>query len=161
MLKSYKMKFDGAVLERAFWLYVWDIKAPKAEYLYVGRTGDSSSPRAASPVSRISQHLDFGPKAKGSSIVKRLAEKEIKPSSCSFEMLAIGPLFPEQKLFASHKLFRDKMATLEHRLAHHLRTLGYDVLGTHRLGSELDEEWFEQVLAIIAERFPSKRASCQ
>lgn len=52
--------FDGAFLRRGFWLYVWEVVAPDgAEYLYVGRTGDSSSPYAQSPFVRMGQHLGF------------------------------------------------------------------------------------------------------
>ncbi len=29
MLPSYTMSFDGALLQRGFWLYVWDIRGPK------------------------------------------------------------------------------------------------------------------------------------
>ena len=66
VLQSYSMTFDGHLLNRGFWLYVWLIKGPQSHHVYVGRTGDSSSPHASSPFKRIGQHLDPGPNAKGS-----------------------------------------------------------------------------------------------
>jgi len=57
-MDAYSIKFDGRLLDRGFWLYVIDIHGPADRHLYVGRTGDSSSPNAASPFSRIGQHLD-------------------------------------------------------------------------------------------------------
>jgi hypothetical protein len=58
-LNSYAMSFHDELLQRGFWLYVWDIRAGSERRLYVGRIGDSSSPNAASPFQRIGQHLDF------------------------------------------------------------------------------------------------------
>ena len=58
-----QVRFEGALLERGFWLYVWRVRQESREVLYVGRTGDSSSRFAASPFSRLSQHLDIRPKA--------------------------------------------------------------------------------------------------
>jgi hypothetical protein len=52
-MKAYAMSFDGALLGRGFWLYVWRITDDSRSALYVGRTGDSSSPHASSPFKRI------------------------------------------------------------------------------------------------------------
>lgn len=154
MMNSYSMSFDGALLNRGFWLYIWDIQTPTVRYLYVGRTGDSSSPNAASPFQRVGQHLDFSPNAKGNTIVKRLMEKSIDPLLCTFHMLAVGPLFPEQETFGEHVMYRDKMATLETALADHLRQKGYDVLGVHTPGADLDAALLGQVLRVVDEQFP-------
>ena len=48
-MKAYAMSFDGALLGRGFWLYVWRITDGSRSVLYVGRTGDSSSPHASYP----------------------------------------------------------------------------------------------------------------
>ena len=42
-LSLHQLAFDGALLARGFWLYVWEI-TPKdgGKVHYVGRTGDSS-----------------------------------------------------------------------------------------------------------------------
>jgi hypothetical protein len=49
MPKTFSVTLDGAMLRRGFWLYVWEIKTPDGkDVLYVGRTGDNSSPYAQS-----------------------------------------------------------------------------------------------------------------
>jgi hypothetical protein len=141
---SYVMEFDGQVLERGFWLYVWEILYGHDRYIYVGRTGDSSSPNASSPFSRIGQHLDFRKNARGNSLAKRLREAGVNPSECKFRMLALGPFFREQDLFEAHKPYRDQMASYEYETAAFLREMRFNVLGTHQkgklgLGSDAEE----------------------
>ncbi len=52
----HRIALTGDVLRRGFWLYVWEV-VPKdgAAVLYVGMTGDSSSPNAQSPFTRLGQ----------------------------------------------------------------------------------------------------------
>ena len=57
-----------------------------------------------------------------------------------FWMLALGPFFPEQVTFGKHKPFRDQMATFEHELANYLKTEGCNVLGSHHIGTTVDNE---------------------
>ena len=64
VINGFEMGFEGEVLQRGFWLYVWKIAYDQETYLYIGRTGDSSSPNASSPFNRIGQHLDFRENAK-------------------------------------------------------------------------------------------------
>ncbi|MCK4819475.1 AbiV family abortive infection protein, partial [bacterium] len=154
MMEVYSMSFDGALLERGFWLYIWDIKTLTERYLYVGRTGDSSSPNAASPFARIGQHLDARPNARANSIARRLKEKNVLPSSGTFEMLAIGPLFLEQATLTDHNVYRDQMAALERDLAKYLRESGYNVLGTHASRKSVNEKMLTKVLKIVKKRFP-------
>ena len=90
------MKFDGAVLRRGFWLYVWRIEGNSQHYVYVGRTGDNSSPYAQSPFNRIGHHLNPSPKAKGNAMGRQLTRAGVVQETCAFEMVAIGPVFPEQ-----------------------------------------------------------------
>ena len=123
--------------------------------LYVGRTGDSSSPNASSPFSRIAQHLDFRPNAKGNALAKQLNKREIDPTICSYKMLAIGPIFPEQDTFEMHRPFRDIMATLEKLVADLLIKKGYCVLGTHNRGCEVGAQLVQGIESIIEEKFPS------
>ncbi|MFQ5733029.1 MAG: hypothetical protein ACE5KM_13895 [Planctomycetaceae bacterium] len=155
MLDSYCMSFDGALLDRGFWLYVWDIRAPNDRYVYVGRTGDSSSANAASPFNRIGQHLDFRLNARGNSLARQLQQVKVVPSQCTFEMVAVGPIFPEQNDFESHKPFRDTMSALESALADTLRDRGYNVIGTHGRRVTTDQNLFSQVLDHIDRKFPS------
>jgi len=118
-------------------------------YLYVGRTGDSSSPNAASPFNRIGQHLDLSEKAKANSMTRRLREKSIEPSDCKFEMFAIGPIFPEQSSPEKHNPVRDTVSALEFALSEELKKRKYLVLGTHASRKSLDEPLFKKVLEKI------------
>jgi hypothetical protein len=59
----HQLSLPGAMLARGFWLYVWEVTTTSGEkWLYVGRTGDSSSPNAQSPFARLSQHLSQNPR---------------------------------------------------------------------------------------------------
>ncbi len=154
MLPSYTMSFDGALLNRGFWLYVWDIRGPKGRFMYVGRTGDGSSPNASSPFRRIGQHLDFSENAKGNTMARQLKGVGVKPEECLFEMTAIGPLFPEQSKWDKHIPYRDRTAGLEKAIAVTLNGRGYTVLGSHSSQSELDMKLFPEVLEILDRKFP-------
>lgn len=145
LFKSYQMSFQGEVLVRGFWLYIWEIVHGSNRYFYVGRTGDSSSAHAASPFNRIGQHLDFRENANGNSLAKRLKEVGVNPRTSNFRMLALGPFFPEQRTFDKHKPFRDQMATFEFELANYLKTKGCNVLGSHHIGTAVDNEILSDV----------------
>jgi hypothetical protein len=154
MLKSHSMLFAGELLARGFWLYIWDMQGPSGRHLYVGRTGDSSSPHAQSPFKRIGQHLDPSPKAKANALGRQLRSKGIDPLCCKFEMTAIGPVFREQPTMAEHKPTRDQMAALERALADYLRQRRYDVLGTHPSAHPPDSALLAQVLEVVGRKFP-------
>jgi len=156
MLNSYSVKFDGTLLERGFWLYIWDIRQQDEVYLYVGRTGDSSSANAASPFSRIGQHLDLRAHAKGNALAIQLSRIDVHPSQCTFEMLAIGPVFPEQDTFESHKPLRDSIGALESALADELSERGYQVIGTHGRRVEPENEIWTEVLRHVNDKFPRR-----
>jgi len=150
-INGYEMAFDGEVLQRGFWLYVWEIIYQQRTYIYVGRTGDSSSPNASSPFSRIGQHLDFRYNAKGNSLAKHLSEAGVDPKSSKFRMLALGPLFPEQESFEAHRPYRDQMATLEHKTADYLRNMKFNVLGTHQEGIPVPPDVVEEIKSRVSE----------
>ena len=154
MLQSYSMTFDGHLLNRGFWLYVWEIKGPMSHHVYVGRTGDSSSPHASSPFKRIGQHLDPSPMARGNALGKQLRRAGVKCEECAFEMVAVGPIFPEQATFADHAPIRNHMAALERAIADELRRRGYVVLGTHPRAGSPDQFMMESILALIDSKFP-------
>jgi hypothetical protein len=153
------MKFDGKLLERGFWLYVWKVSAPTKMFLYVGRTGDSSSRYANSPFNRIGQHLDIRDTAKGNAMARQLKSKGINPQDCSFEMIAIGPIFPEQKTMENHKPYRDKVAALEKAASIYLKTRGYDVLGVHHASQQPDAIVFTKVIGLLDNEFPDTKKS--
>jgi hypothetical protein len=152
------IKFDGRLLQRGFWLYVIDIHAPTGRHLYVGRTGDSSSANASSPFARIGQHLDIRPRAKGNALARNLRHAAIDPSLCEMEMLAIGPIFPEERAFASHRPIRDQVAALEHALACTLRERGYSVLGKHSAPCAPDATRLAEIIGTIDARLPKGAA---
>jgi hypothetical protein len=150
----YKMSFDGQILERGFWLYIWKINHIEEIFFYIGRTGDSSSPYASSPFNRIGSHLDFRENAKGNTLAKRLKEKGVEAKNSKFSMMAIGPIFPEQRDFEAHKFYRDKVATYEYEIANYLKIEGKKVLGTHHRGTHVDEsilKEFKERVATFAE----------
>lgn len=150
----YSMKFDGSVLQRGFWLYIWRVTSPGRDAVYVGRTGDSSSPNAASPFQRIGQHLDIRAKAKGNALGRRLAEAGIDPTKCQFAMKAVGPLFPEEPDMEGHKAPRDQTAALEKALAQWIADRGYEVLGIHHSKTEPDVARLEQIIELLGAEFP-------
>lgn len=154
MLKAYGMKFDGHLLRRRFWLYIWRITGSAAEHLYVGRTGDSSSPHASSPFKRIGQHLDPSPKAKGNALGRQLIRAGVRCDECVFEMVAVGPIFDEQSTFEAHVPLRDQTAHLERAVADWLRGRGYTVLGTHPPTRSPDQEILASVIEHLDSRFP-------
>lgn len=155
MLDAYSMKFDGNLLRRGFWLYIWRITDKASDHLYVGRTGDSSSPYASSPFKRIGQDLDPNPNAKGNALGKQLRRAGVICEDCLFEMVAVGPIFDEQETFQQHKQFRDATAALERAVADWLRERGYNVLGTHPRTGPLDKERLRAVIDHIEAKFPA------
>lgn len=134
--RSFTLGFDGALLERGFWLYVWRIEeADRSVSLYVGRTGDSSSPHASSPFQRVARHLDPKPTAKSNSLYRKLNNARL----CRFDLVAVGPFFAEVSDFEEHKVLRDEMAGLEEALARFLDGEGYNVVGVHGNPKPYDE----------------------
>lgn len=155
------MRFDGALLGRGFWLYVWRITHGDRSVLYVGRTGDSSSAHASSPFKRIGQHLDAGPNAKGNALARQLKKAGLPPERCTFEMVAVGPLHPEQEDMEQHRTFRDQVGGLERALADHLRDGGHEVLGNHPRAITCDAKVCAHVCRLVDEKLgpPDARRS--
>ena len=147
------LTLPGPMLERGFWLYVWHVETPKSEFLYVGRTGDSSSPHATPPYQRMGQHL--GHQKAQNMLRQNLEKKGIEPELCtSFELIAYGPMFPEAKDMPAHRIPRDIMAALEKKLADALIESGYNVLNTMNCRKTLDKKLWNEVLDAFAEHFP-------
>lgn len=149
------VEFDGALVRRGFWLYVFEATAPDGgRFLYVGRTGDSSSFNAQSPYRRLGQHL--GTAATTSQMRKHLEKKGLEPEACRYRFVAFGPVFAEgpTKDRESHYPLRDKVAAMEKGLANRLEAAGYLVLNDVRSRKALDEDAFRPVVAAFAEHFP-------
>ena len=154
----HELRFDGCILRRGFWLYVWEIKTLQGPALYyIGRTGDSSSTNAQSPFNRMGQHLGF---AKNSNMLRRHLNKYgIKPEGCIFRLIALGPIEAESDAATrlEHDERRDVVAALEKALADALRTAGYGVMNTVQCRKPLDVQLFAEIRASFATCFPGLR----
>jgi hypothetical protein len=157
MAKTLTVTIDGALLRRGFWIYVWEISPPNGQnVLYVGRTGDTSSPNAQSLFNRLGQNLSAT--AKNASMVRNhLETRGIDPSECQFRMVGYGPIFDEvpNKDLEAHKPIRDKVGAIEQKLAEDLRTAGYDVMNTVPGKKTADKELYEPVRLAFAAEFRS------
>jgi hypothetical protein len=153
--KTFTVTLDGAMLRRGFWLYIWEITTPDAEKLvYVGRTGDNSSPYAQSLFNRLGQNLGSLPNA--SMVRNHLEKRGVDPAECQFRVVGHGPIFDEvrDKDFAAHKPVRNKVGAVEKKLAEDLKDAGYEVMNKVRSKAPLDEELYRPVRAAFAEEFP-------
>ena len=154
MPATHRLTLPGAMLQRGFWLYVWRIQSPQGEHLYVGRTGDSSSPFAIPPVQRMGQHL--GHNKNQNALRRQLSNRGIALEECrELELIAHGPLFEEAKCMETHRAPRNVVAALEKALADALKAAGYDVLNSVSCRMPLDEGLFEAVQGAFAVHFPA------
>ena len=131
LMRVHRISFNGGVLERGFWLYAWMIKNGNEKVIYVGRTGDSSSRFAASPFSRLGQHLDVRPSASANMLLRQVRKLGWDPLACNYELVAFGPIFPEQADLVQHRSKRDIIAPLETELAWLFKDEGFIVIGKH------------------------------
>ncbi len=154
-LAMYEVRFEGGMLERGFWLYVWEVTpVGRAPLYYVGRTGDSSSRNAQSPFNRLGQHLGF---AKNSNMLRRhLTLHGEMPESCAFRLVAVGPIEQEARApdRREHDQRRDLVAAMEKALAELLASSGLRVLNRVVSRKRLDKARFAQVRAAFAKAFP-------
>lgn len=166
---TFRATVEGALLRRGFWLYVWRVTtADEGELLYVGRTGDASSPYASPPYVRMGQHL--GSNKNQSALRRHLIDREIAPEACrTFDLIAHGPIHPEVEkptgyrhgdevaragLMLKHIPLRDRVSAMEKRLATELCAVGYDVVNTVASNCEVpDEDWLP-IRAAFAVDFP-------
>lgn len=153
-LAVYELSFDGGILQRGFWLYVWEISRPNGKVLYyVGRTGDSSSTNAQSPFNRMGQHLGF---AETSCMLRRhLRGHGVEPEECRFRLVSVGPLEAESTAAgrAEHDERRDKVAAMERALAQMMSDAGCEVMNTVKSRKQLDSAAFEEVRQAFASAF--------
>lgn len=151
---THTLTLPAAMLERGFWHYVWRVEAPSGEYLYVGRTGDNSSPYATPPYQRMGQHL--GHQKTQNALRNHLESKGIEPERCSaFHMIAHGPLYAEAQDMTAHMAPLDIVAALKKALADALKEAGYAVMNTVHCRKPLDVELFSSVRAAFAAHFPA------
>jgi hypothetical protein len=141
------------MLARGLWLYVWRVQAPQGEYLYVGRTGDSSSRFATPPYQRMGQHL--GHQRNSNALRQHLRKAGVVPEEClSYHLVCHGPLFDEAADMETHRPRRDCVAAMEKALADELAAAGYNVMNAVRCRKPLDAEWFDRVRTAFGGAFP-------
>jgi hypothetical protein len=87
-------------------------------------------------------------------MTRQIQRAGLDPTRCRFQMVALGPLFPEQRSMESHSPIRDKVAALEREIASFLRRRHYSVLGTHGRSMRLQARLFARVRALVAREFP-------
>lgn len=158
----HRLTLPGPMLQRGFWLYVWRVQTPMGERLYVGRTGDSSSPHATAPYTRMGQHLGFS-KAQNS-LRRLLTEAGVEPETCGqFDLISYGPIFPEigmtkeqlrHEQMLLHTPVRDQMAGLEKKLRDALVAAGYKVLNVVHSKKPYDATQWNSVRLAFADHFP-------
>ncbi len=153
MTGTHSLTFAGSILERGFWLYVWEVTLTDGRTLnYIGRTGDSSSRFAQSPYIRMGQHLGG---AKTTSMLRQhLVKHGITHGDCTYRLVAHGPIFAEAPDMQGHRERRDIIAAQEKALAEAMAEAGYEVMNTVKCRKPLDEAMFADVRAAFAKEFP-------
>lgn len=153
-MQSYDVEFSGSILSRGFWIYVWHVTTRGgSRFVYVGRTGDTSSPNAQSPFRRVGQHVDPNSDSKSNALARNLFKNGIDPVSCHFKFTALGPIYEERGDMESHVPVRDKTAALERKTADWFRDRGYEVLGSHPKRRTVDENAWRFVEGELKIRF--------
>jgi hypothetical protein len=147
----HKISFDGRVLARGFWLYVWEITKPNGGLIYyVGRTGDKASGVCQSPFDRFSKHL--GANSKNNALQSHLKKHKLKQEHCSFRFHALGPILADSKL--NHGKKCDMADALEKALADSMSAAGYELLNVVNSQMPLNENLWKQLRGQFAEKFP-------
>jgi hypothetical protein len=160
--QTLSMTLPGGMLKRGFWLYVWRVQTPKGEMLYVGRTGDNSSPNATAPYTRMGQHLGF---IKTSNALRsRLLDAGVAAEDCKeFRLIAHGPIYPEvskqqdsdrSTLMKMHLPLRNLVGAMEKALAEELVAAGYKVLNKVKWPHVHDPEVWLVVRDAFRTEFP-------
>jgi hypothetical protein len=147
----YSASFDGALLSRGFYLYVWEITTPDGHSLhYVGKTGDKASRVSQSPFNRLSNHL--GGNKNNNALKRHLAQKKIDPERCQFRFHAYGPLFADGSKQA-HGEFCDVTSGLEKGLAEAMNEAGYEVINKVHCRTPIDVELCQAARNAFAAQF--------
>ena len=143
-------QIPAELLQRGFWLYVWEIETNnETKVFYVGRTGDSSSSHASAPYSRMSQHL--GKNQNNNTLKRHLDKKGLKAKE--FFLHAYGPIFPEENIFEEHKAKVDVVAAYEKELCDLLKNkLGLEVLNTVNCNKVLDKDGWAPIEIAFKEK---------
>ncbi len=156
--QMFRSGLPGAMLQRGFWLYVWYIRVGDRRWIYVVRTGDESSSKAASPCDRFAQHL--GRNERSNALARNLEKQGVEPAQIEFaDFHFYWPLFREAADKDTHRTPRDIIVALEKKLADSLREVGYNLLNFVRCRRPLDEDGWAQVKDRFSEVFPQPKNS--
>ncbi len=147
----YHLDFEGAILERGFWVYVWKI-VPRDGHLlyYVGKTGDKASGVSQSAFDRLSKHV--GHNKYNNALRRHLSKAGIDPATCRFTFHAWGPLFHHSA--RRHRDLCDVTSALEKGLADSLVAGGYSVINRVTCRTPLDEKLFADLRSAFIKQFP-------
>jgi hypothetical protein len=168
-IQTFRLSLPGPMLRRGFWLYVWCVTtADHTKLLYVGRTGDNSSPNASPPYIRMGQHL--GSIKNQNALRSHLVTRGFEPEQClSFDLAAHGPIYPEVvkpddydradkacrlTLMGMHLPLRNIVGAMEKRLATDLEAAGYAVMNRVKWVHEVQEADWLPIRQAFAEDFP-------
>jgi hypothetical protein len=147
----YNANFDGALLSRGFWLYVWEIVPAHGRTIhYVGKTGDKASRVCQSPFNRLSNHL--GGNKHSNALKRHLGQKKIEPERCQFRFHAYGPLFVDNSE-QTHGELCDATSGLEKALADALNEAGYEVINKVHCRIPIDLAIFQTARNAFATHF--------
>ncbi len=156
--ETHEITFNGGLLERGFWLYVWEITtSEKTKLYYVGRTGDSSSSKAQSPFNRMGQHLGLNPLE--SMLRNHLNSRDVIAERCNFRLIAYGPILNQAANREEHIASRDIIAGMEKALAVELNKSGYDVLNIVKCRKPLNVAFWPEVFSAFALHLPKLKAA--
>jgi hypothetical protein len=151
-MNLHQLNFDGAILARGFWLYIWEIDSKDGRTLhYIGKTGDKSSGKSQSPFDRLSKHL--GHNKNNNALRRHLGDRKINPEECSFRFSAYGPLF-DTRPTREHGDLCDIASSFEKALADAMAEAGYAVINDVKCRKRVDLELFVSIREAFAERFP-------
>jgi hypothetical protein len=146
-----QLKFDGAMLTRGFWLYVWEIKVSDGRVVhYDGKTGDKASRVSQSPFNRLTNHM--GDNKHSNALRRHLGQMKINLENCCFCFHAYGPLFGGRSQ-KTHGELCDVTSRLERALADALTAAGYEVINKVHCRTALDAEVFADIYTAFATHF--------
>lgn len=146
------LSFDGAMLTRGFWLYVWEITNKDGRVVhYLGKTGVKHTRMIPSAYTVASFQL--GHSANNNALRRHLESVGLDPGQCSFRFHAYGPVFDTSSK-KTHGEQYDIMAGLETGLSDALLKAGYDLLNPLNRRMPVDETLFAQVRRVLSETLP-------
>ena len=136
-----------------FWLYVWRVQSRDwGEFLYVGRTGDNSSPYATPIYQRMGQH--FGRVKTQNALRRHLESHHLDLETCAFQLVAHGPIYPEQADMEKHLPIRNLVGAMEKALADELRAADYNVLNDVKWKHPLASNTWQLIRQEFLSEFP-------